>query len=675
MTPKCWDIAVDAPIPQLLTYAEPEDLYGKIEAGASVLVPLRGRKVKGLVVEEHRKESSFVVRPISEVEEQFPPLSPAMMSWLKFLSEYYLYPLGRMVRSVHPPLKKRGRQRKSAKAPVLPEVERDEKKILTDEQQKVVEALQGDLNKFATHLIFGVTGSGKTEIYLQLIEKVLKEGKQALVLVPEISLTPQLIQRFTARFGAQVSVLHSQLTDREKTDQWWTAVEGHSDVVIGARSALFCPLPRLGLVVVDEEHESSFKQEESLRYHARDAAIMRAKLEGCPILLGSATPSLESWHRAQEGAYTLHTLKQRATGMKLPLVEIIDMKAERQERGDLAWNDLRPSWMSHALYHHLARCLESGEQAALFLNRRGVAPAVVGPQTGHSPHCPNCDISLTLHGAQYLVCHYCNYSSTTSREAAALGEEELLPLGLGTEQVEADLKQLFPKARLARADRDEITTREQLEELIRQVEQGDVDFLVGTQMISKGLDFPHLSLVALVLADVGFNLPDFRAVEKSFQLLTQVSGRAGRHRQQGLVLIQTLNSQHPCLEFVPQHDYESFAAFELQMRQALSYPPWGKLCAFRTLSLSDSEAHGVSLQLAQASRTWLQREKLDSVEILGPSPCPLAKIRNRYRHQLLLKSSNPRDLRRLSFALLNYFQSLKLSGVQLQVDMDPQNLM
>ena len=435
-----------------------------------------------------------------------------MRTWLKFLSEYYVYPLGRVLKSVYPPLKKNRRSRASQKAPVLPDVVRDEKKTLTPDQQKVFDAISTELEGFSTHLIFGITGSGKTEIYLQLIEEVLSLGKQALVLVPEISLTPQLVHRFTARFGAKVAVLHSQLTDREKTEQWWAAVQGESEVVIGARSALFCPLPRLGLIVVDEEHEASFKQEETLRYHARDAAIMRAKLEGCPILLGSATPSLESWHRAQQNIYTLHTLTQRATGQQLPEVEIVDLKAEKEAATDAQWNDLRPSWMSYQLYRELSSCLERGEQAALFLNRRGMAPAVVGTITGEVPHCPNCDISLTLHGEQYLVCHYCNYSSTTHREAEKLGEDELLPLGLGTEQIQTDLERLFPAARLARADRDEVTTREDLEELISRVESRQVDFLIGTQMIAKGLDFPHLSLVALVLADVGFNLPDFRAI-------------------------------------------------------------------------------------------------------------------------------------------------------------------
>ncbi len=675
MTERRWGVAVDAPIHQLLTYMEPEELAGKIAPGALVQVPLRGRSVRGVVIEEQTSSESFKLKPLTTLEEDYSPLSGPMLAWLKFLSEYYVYPLGRVLKSVYPPLKKTRRKRATSKAPVLPDVPRDERKILTEEQQLIFDNIQNQLEGFSTHLIFGITGSGKTEIYLQLIEEVLKRGQQAMVLVPEISLTPQLVHRFTARFGAKVAVLHSQLTDREKTEQWWSSVEGRSEVVIGARSALFCPLPRLGLVVVDEEHEASFKQEETLRYHARDAAIMRAKLESCPVLLGSATPSLESWHRAQENIYTLHTLKKRATGQQLPEIHIVDLKAEKDAAlGDVQWNDSRPSWMSFELYEELAACLERGEQAALFLNRRGMAPAVVGSVTGEVPRCPNCEISLTLHGEQYLVCHYCNYSSTTHREAQKLGEEELVPMGLGTEQIEKDLRRIFPAARLARADRDEVTTREDLEDLISQVEARQVDFLIGTQMIAKGLDFPHLSLVALVLADVGFNLPDFRAVEKSFQLLTQVSGRAGRHHRRGRVLVQTFNPSHPCLQFVKDHNYEGMADYELKMRQALGYPPWGKITLLRITAPEAAETEGLSHRLAQAAKTWISKEGAD-VEVLGPAPCPLLKIRNKYRFQVLLKSSDHRALRRLGYALAHYFQSLKLPRAQLQVDVDPQNLM
>jgi len=574
------------------------------------------------------------------------------------------------LRSCFPPLKRSQKKRKSRRSAVVPEIEESKPLELTSEQQKCFDEISPH-SDFSVHLIHGVTGSGKTEVYLQLLEKIIGQKKTGLILVPEISLTPQLVNRFSARFPGKVAVLHSHLTDRERTDQWWSMIQEEKQILIGARSALFCPLKKLGLIVVDEEHEPSFKQEEKLKYHARDAAIMRAKFLNIPIVLGSATPSLESWHNALEGKYYLHQMKNRVSERKMPLIEVINIKKlERKAKEEL------PFWMSPQLYLGLRETLERQKQSALFLNRRGMAQTVICNDCGFVYECPNCAISLTLHAKNHLVCHYCNYNERFKDKCPECHSEKIAPLGLGTEQIEQDVKKLFPQARVARADRDEIYNREQLEELIHCMENRDIDILVGTQMIAKGLDFPHLDLVGLVLADVGFHLPDFRASERSFQLLTQVSGRAGRHSQKpGQVIIQTYSPSQPSIQFTVSNDYAGFAKQELKHRQELSYPPFGRLVSFRISSTTLTKVERVAQKLAQKAMALRDhRKNYDQIKILGPSPSPLVKIRNKYRYHLIIKALSPNILRTF-IRELTLDQSKSLAGTKIQIDVDPMNML
>jgi len=517
-----------------------------------------------------------------------------------------------------------------------------------------------------------VTGSGKTEVYLQLLERTLQQGKQGLVLVPEISLTPQLIHRFAARFGDQVAVLHSQLTDRERTNQWWDIVDGKKQILIGARSALFCPMKNLGLIVIDEEHEPSFKQDEKLKYHARDSAVVLGKFANCPVILGSATPSLESWKNAVEGKYHLHRMVQRVENRSMPTVEIIDMRTE-SKGGQV------PSWMSHKLFEAMTTVLQKKQQVALFLNRRGVAPVTLCPACGYTYECPNCDISLTLHGKFHLVCHYCDYHQDFKIECPSCKEGEMSPLGLGTELLENDIRQLFPEARVARADRDEIQNRADLEHLIHEMESGETDILIGTQMIAKGLDFPKLNLVGIVLADVGFNLPDFRATERSFQLITQVSGRAGRHVSQGespgSVLVQTYNPEHPSLLFAQNHDFEGFAAHELDNRRPLNYPPMGKLISFRIQGSQLPRVHEATRLLSNRCLSLkAAKPHYQSVELLGPAEAPLAKLRGQFRFHMILKDQNHKLLNAFCHQVLGDHKWLP-AGTRIAVDVDPLHLL
>ncbi|WP_413569081.1 primosomal protein N' [Bdellovibrio sp. HCB117] len=673
-----WRVAVDAPLPEALTYSFAHPL----KRGQLVNVPLGRRKVKGLVLGPTDKVPDFEIKSIDSIDEEYSPLPEAFMKWLEWLAQYYIHPIGQVAQSAFPPLKKTDKQRQSKRPPVIPKLESDTNLNLTEEQSACFESISQHHN-FSTHLLFGVTGSGKTEVYLRLLEKVLSEGKRGLVLVPEISLTPQLIQRFARRFGDKIAALHSQLTDRERTNQWWDIVEGRKSILIGARSALFCPIEDLGLIIVDEEHEPSFKQDEKLKYNGRDAAVMMGKMMNCPVVLGSATPSLETWKNAVDGKYHLHTLRHRVANRALPEIEVIDLRkqkddSEEQKKIVEKYSHL-PFWLSPKLYDRMHEVLDRGDQAALFLNRRGIAQMVVCPACGHTRECPNCDISLTLHAHSHLICHYCDYHENFKTKCPDCKEGQLEAIGLGTELVETDLARLFPGKTIARADRDEIQSRADLEDLVQKMESGEIDILVGTQMIAKGLDFPKLKLVGLVLADVGFNLPDFRATERSFQLITQMSGRAGRHVQEGeapgMVIIQTFNAEHDSITFARNHDFEGFAKHELEIRGQLSYPPVGRLVSFRIQGTHLGKVEDTAGLLARRAHALkAQFPQYNSIEILGPAEAPLSKLRGQFRFHLLIKTTQVAAANPFSRQLLGDQEWIP-SGIKILIDIDPMSLL
>ncbi len=663
-----WEVALNIPLQSTFTYSAPPEL--NISAGTPVKVPFgsKNRKVSGLVIKASTSESSteFETKTIDSIDSEKVTLSETQLKWLKWISDYYIYPLGQVQQSVFPPLKK-NTNRKSRKSSIVPEVAEINPPPLTTDQLNVLEQINIHSNE--TYLLHGVTGAGKTEVYIEVISKVLAEGKRALVLVPEISLTPQLIRRFAERFSDQIAVLHSHLTDREKTDQWWQIVDGKKKLLIGARSALFCPIPDLGVIVIDEEHETSFKQEEKLKYNARDAAIVRAKFENCPIILGSATPSLESWKNAKENKYKLLTLDKRVSNRPLPTITIVNPREDRDESNEL------PYWLSKTLYEKLKSNFENSHQTALFLNRRGIAPNVQCYECGFSYECPNCDISLTLHGKHHLVCHYCNYHDRKSDDCPSCKEGEPKAYGLGTEAVENEILKLFPEARIFRADRDEIQNREALEEMVRKMESSEIDFLIGTQMIAKGLDFKNLTLVGIIHADVAFNIPDFRASERGYQLCTQVSGRAGRHSVPGDVVIQTYKKDHPSLSAVQNHSYLQFADCESQSRQLFHYPPFGKLTSIRISGLREHEV----IQEAQALATYLKQliakyPQLEGSQVLGPTPAPLARIKNRYRYHLLIKSGDFQAINHIG-KMADQFIHDHLKKTKCLIDVDPYTLL
>lgn len=670
-------VAVDAPLTENLTYLQNENFT--VERGDVVYIPFGkgNRKVLGVVTKINVSAENLLyeLKPIISLHEQWPRLSETHMQWLEWISEYYLHPLGQVLQLCFPPLLKTEKVRASKRSAVIPDIEISAGHQLNSDQKRCVDDISVK-SGFSAHLLHGVTGAGKTEIYLELFELTLKAGKRGLFLLPEISLTPQLINRFARRFGNEIAVLHSQLTDRERTNQWWDMIEGRKKILIGARSAIFCPIQNLGLIVVDEEHESSYKQDEKLKYNGRDSAIMQARFNNCPVVLGSATPSMESWKNAQEGRFVLHQIKKRVNAVPLPEIAVVDMRAEK----DLAQKTFdKPSWLSQVLFDEMHATLENKSQVALLLNRRGVAQSVFCPSCGHTAECPNCDISLSLHAGTHLVCHYCDYHENLKTKCPDCTEGERVNLGLGTEKVEEDLKKLFPDKVIARADRDEVQSRAEMEELVQKMENSEIDILIGTQMIAKGLDFSNLKLVGLLLADISFNLPDFRASEKSFQLITQMSGRAGRHVKEnespGKVFIQTYNTTHDSIVFAQQHDFEGFASTELMHRQQLNYPPFHKMASLKVQSLDLNKVQNTSSLLAQRAEALRNKfEIFRDIEVLGPVEAPIAKLRNQYRYHLLLKCGQHKTLNQFIKKLISDSKWIP-KQTKVSVDVDPLNLL
>lgn len=543
-------------------------------------------------------------------------------------------------------------------------VDRDRPPLPSAAQQLALDAICGAIDgKIGeAFLLHGVTGSGKTEVYLRAIDRARSAGLGALLLVPEIALTPQLVARFRARFGDEIAVLHSGLTMRRRDDAWQALRQGSVQVAIGARSALFAPVSDLGLIVVDEEHDPSFKQDEGFRYHARDMALLRAKYAGSVCVLGSATPSIETYHRATKGRLRLVSLPTRATGATLPKVEIVDLRRHRQ-------GPTGHPLLSGPLYSALQACLAEGHQAILFLNRRGYSPSVRCIACGEIAACPACSVALTEHrGQRTLRCHYCDFHREASAPCASCGSHEYQPLGVGTEQLEQALGECFPKARIARLDRD-TASADGVEAVLDRLRNGEVDVLVGTQMVTKGHDIPRVTLVGVVLADQSLAFPDFRASERTFQLLAQVAGRAGRADHAGKVILQTFQPEHPAVRLAAQHDYERFYAEEIQAREEVGYPPFARLVSVRVHAGAEAEARRVTQLLADmAHRHVAVRE--GAIQVLGPAPAPLSRLRGRYHYRLLLKSSDRKLLRQVT-ALLAARIDQGLPPAHATLDLDP----
>ena len=532
----------------------------------------------------------------------------------------------------------------------------------TSDQEAILgEILKGIRSKrFSPFLIYGVTGSGKTEIYIRAIEEVLLRGQEAIVLVPEISLTPQLLSRFIDRFGENLALLHSGLGRGERYDQWRKIWKGEVKIAMGARSAIFAPFRNVGIIIVDEEHDPSYKQEEKLKYHARDVAVVRAKQVEATLLLGSATPSLESFYNAEKGKFRLLNLPERIEGKPLPRVELVDMKKE----GGLLSEKLRGA---------LQKNIESKKQSLLFLNRRGFANFILCPDCGLTFKCPNCSVTLTYHlRDRSLQCHYCDYRIQAPGDCPKCQGHRLQGMGIGTERLEQEIRSLFPETQVGRMDHDTTSRRRSHLQILKKLENGSIDILVGTQMIVKGHDFPNVTFVGVISADTSLHFPDFRSSERTFQLLTQVAGRAGRGEVFGEVVIQTFNPDHYSILRAKDHDYLGFYQEEIQFRKALEYPPFSRFINFRLVGNSEKRTKGMAEEMGKIGQSLLKKGYGKGIEILGPSAAPFAKMRGKFRWQMLAKGKSPPLLHQFAKAFASRMEvPLRGKGINLDIDVDP----
>lgn len=528
---------------------------------------------------------------------------------------------------------------------------------LNEEQQKVYKEIFNFINTNETFLLYGVTGSGKTNVYMKVIEDVIKNNKTAILLVPEISLTPQIIKRFTSYFS-NIAVLHSGLSDGEKYDEWRKINEGKVNIVIGARSAIFAPLKNIGVIIIDEEHSQTYKQENNPRYNAIDIAKERCKYHNCPLILGSATPSLESFARAKKNVYKLLELKNRYNNNTMPKVEIIDMNKEFKKAS---------GYFSNTLIDQIKETLERKEQVILFLNRRGYSSFLTCSSCGYVEECPNCDISLTYHkSSNMLRCHYCGYA-TKRKKLCPKCQEEFKDYGIGTEKVEEELKSLIKDAKIIRMDVDTTTTKNAHAKIINSFLEEKYNILVGTQMIAKGLDFPNVTLVGVLNADIGLNFPDFRSSETTFSLLNQVLGRSGRGNKEGKVLIQTFNPEHYAIAYTKNHDYLGFYNEEMKIRKILKYPPYYYICSIKIISKDYNLASKSSYDVVNYLKQNIKNEI-----ILGPSVCNVFKLNNNYRFQIIIKYKDVNNILEYLTNIEHHYFNKK--DIKVEIDFNPLKL-
>ncbi|RSK26976.1 primosomal protein N' [Bacillus sp. HMF5848] len=533
---------------------------------------------------------------------------------------------------------------------------------LTNEQRKVLDTILLDVNKnqHNVFLLYGVTGSGKTEVYLQTIDSALRNGKEAIVLVPEISLTPQMVKRFKGRFGSQVAVLHSGLSVGEKYDEWRKIQRKEVKVVVGARSAIFAPFENIGVIIIDEEHETSYKQEDHPRYHARDVAIHRASVHQCPVILGSATPMLESFARAQKGVYTLLSLTKRVHEQAMPAVNVVDMRDELRSGNR--------SMFSTLLYEKLKDRLEKQQQTVLLLNKRGYSSFIMCRDCGLVINCPYCDISLTYHKRdKALKCHYCGYSENEPAICPQCGSNHIRYFGTGTQKVEEELGKVLPEARVIRMDVDTTSRKGAHEKLLSQFANGKADVLLGTQMIAKGLDFPNVTLVGVLSADTTLHIPDFRSSEKTFQLLTQVSGRAGRDKLPGEVVIQSYTPEHYSIQLASEHNYDEFYQQEMQIRKLHQYPPF----YYVALIIVTSPELMKAVDVTEKITTFMRSQLTDEAIVLGPVACMVPRINNRYRYQCMIKYKKQPNLYTSLKRIIDHYQATSSNELTIAVDVNP----
>ena len=651
------DVAVPSPVDRLFTYGVPAELRGRLAPGARVIVPFGRRRLTGYVIASRAGAPADVrLRDVAALVDAEPLLTEELLALARWMAAYYVHSLGEALKAVLPAAVKG-----AGRLPAPDDAEdafpaEAERPPLTPDQEAAFGAVRDALaaGRPARFLLHGVTGSGKTEVYLRCIEEALARGRGAIVLIPEIALIPQTTARFRRRFGDAVAVVHSRLTGPQRAVLWREIRRGAIRVVIGPRSAIFAPVPDLGIVVVDEEQDSSFKQEDKPRYHAVRAARVRAEASNAVLLLGSATPALETYEEARRGGMGYLALRSRPGGLAMPRVDIVDMRGRREI-------------VSTELLAALEACVGRGEQAVVLINRRGHANFVQCRSCGWIETCPNCSISLTFHGRRRsLLCHYCGFRADVPEACPRCGEFKLVHRGIGTERVEMELANLIPGIRVARMDLDTTTGRRGHLAVLERFASGACDVLLGTQMVAKGHHYPSVTLIGVVAADRGLQFPDFRASEKTFRLLFQAAGRTGRGALGGRVIVQTRAPDHAIYRHLAAHDFEGFAAEELEVRRALGYPPAGDVTLFTVAARSRERAE----EAAGRVRTALEGAIGTAGNVLGPTPALLERLKRVWRFHLLVKGELDGALRRTAVSAARE-AAAREKGVDVQWDVDP----
>jgi len=666
---------VSKDIDKIYHYSIPHKLKDKAQIGAQVLVHFGARKDIGYIIGLLEKSTVKKTKDIIEVTSDFPLFTKESVNLARWLSDYYLSFFISSLRAVMPPgtgakekTSLKGKKKKKKSRVPSPkskeEVEIGEPLQATPEQRKALDLIFESLKKkeAKTILLYGITGSGKTEVYLQVIAELLKQGKGSIVLVPEISLTPQLVERFRDRFKDHISILHSHMTVKQRNFEWLRIAKGESQIVLGTRGAIFAPVKNLSLIVIDEEYEITFKQEQNPKYHARVVAEHLSKEKGAVLILGSATPSIETFYKAEKGEYKKAILPKRIDDRPLPPVDIVDMRQEIKagNRGVL----------SRKLKEEIKETLSRREQLILFLNRRGYFTFVMCRECGYTVECPRCSVSLVYHSKERkLRCNHCSFSSEAPIICPKCQSSSIRYFGTGTQRIEQEVAETFPRAKIIRVDRDTVKKRGSHEVIFAAFKEGKANVLIGTQMVTKGLDVAKVTLVGVVAADTAFNIPDFRSSEHTFQLLTQVAGRAGRHNLPGKVIIQTYNPDHYAIRHASKHDYEGFYNEEIKLREDVGYPPFKKLINV----LVSGEEEKKAQKLANDLLKFIEKRTGSSSGVLGPVPPAFPKIRGNYRFQILLKTE---DLNKARKAVAESLEKVvRLQGVRVSVDVEPVNML
>ena len=643
-------------------YLVPDQLRATIKLGSQVVIPFGRRQEVGYVIGFVEKSDFPKLKEIVKVAEGNPFFSEKALAFAQWLAEYYFSFFVTALKLLLPPGMLKSGKRRAAALSETSTVVRRAAFELTPAQANAVDRVEAAIaaGKKKEFLLFGVTGSGKTEVYLRAIEAALKKGRGTITLVPEIALTPQLVERFRARFGEGIAVIHSELTLKERSLTWERVAAGQAPIVLGARSALFAPLPDIGLIILDEEYENSYKSDKSPRYAARGAAEKLAELHGAVVILGSATPSLETFYRSEQGEIERLELPRRIDDRPLPPVEVVDLRDEMKRKNF--------GLLSALLKDELGKTLANGEQAILFLNRLGYFTFVICRECGLTMECPNCSVALVYHTKdQRLRCGRCDYSQETPRLCPRCNSSTFRYFGSGTQRIEEEVAKLFPAARILRYDRDTTGPRGSHDAFFATFASGQADILIGTQMVAKGLDIAKVTLIGVVSADTALHLPDFRASERTFQLLTQVAGRAGRHHLPGKVVIQSYNPDHYAIQAAAKHDYRQFYVQELANRRELMYPPFSCLVALIISAKAKEQAAGIAEELAK-----FLRKRLAS-GVLGPASAPIERLRGEWRFRILLKGADQAVLRQ---AVRESLEKLVVpESVRVTVDVDPAGLL